>query len=279
MRINSQEDELTSPGRSKRHSKDLSASNSKAVSQINSKAPSRSLSPLLDGSQAAVEKTGMSQVVPEGESALPMASPSTASKRSDASREKKEHEHTATYSGKVRVRCSWIRFPEIWEWKACASAERHFGEVSGLAFSWGDWGAGSGSGREAGLEAPDMVITSCSLGGDIRTWKWAWSMAAATDAEGNIMCSIYDRQLIAQEKERAKREGKEYQGPGSESAPSSRPGTSSSSQMFSRKSSVSRDVRTPSSARPGSKESARQHQGGKDSARPGSKDATRTGRM
>jgi len=264
-RISVQEAAPINPGRSKY----VSAQNSQAGSQTHSKAPSRAESPLVDGAHAH-SKTPPEAI--DGASAPPPQSPGAVSRKSDASNEKKE-EHVMAYSGQVRVRCSWLRFPEIWEWKACPSAKRHTGEVTGLAFSWGDWGPGGLLEKEVRREVPQMVITSCSLGGDIRTWKWEWSITPATDAEGDIMCSIYDRDLIAREKERARAQGKEYQGPGS-SNPSSRPGTSNSSNIFSRKSSV-KDAPTPSSIRPGSKDG--QRQGGRQGARPGSKEGARLG--
>ena len=90
------------------------------------------------------------------------------------------------YSGQVRVRCTWVRFPEIWEWKTCPTEQRHKDEVSGLAFSWRDWGAGSGFGDDG--REPELVLTSSSLGGQIKSWRWMWNSGLAKDSEGKVVC-------------------------------------------------------------------------------------------
>ena len=93
-------------------------------------------------------------------------------------------EHLA-YTGQIRVRCSWLRFPEIWEWKTCAPQDRHKGEVTSVTFSWRDWDHLQGAVEPRGdywnprlrdffphslppgsqqTAASDLTLTSCCLG-------------------------------------------------------------------------------------------------------------------
>ena len=211
---------------------------SKAPSVSNSKAPSRAQSP-LEGTRKQSADEGTRARSPEGREKSPPRSPG-----SEASSALQPHDHQdLAYSGQVRVQCTWVSFPEIWEWKACGADVRHRDEVSGLAFAWRGWGPGSGILER---DTPELSLTSCSLDGQIKSWRWLWSSTLAQDAEGNVLCSIYDIELIAKEreKERSKKSG------GSSSVSSrttSRPGTSGSSGL-SRKSSMPLS-RKPSMAR------------------------------
>ena len=95
-----------------------------------------------------------------------------------------KNEHLA-YTGQIRVRCSWLRFPEIWEWKTCAPQDRHKGEVTSVTFSWRDWDHLRGAVEPRGdywnprlrdffphslppgsqqTAASDLTLTSCCLG-------------------------------------------------------------------------------------------------------------------
>ena len=71
------------------------------------------------------------------------------------------------------------------EWKSCGTSDRHKDEVTGLTFSWRDWG-GPGMRTEELEQVPVLGLTSCCLGGQIKTWEWFWSDAFATDAEGQV---------------------------------------------------------------------------------------------
>ena len=144
-------------------------------SRTNSKAPSRAQSP-QEGTQRHSATGDARGKTPEGPGKSPPRSP-----RRSATSDLQGHDHEdLAYSGQVRVQCIWVKFPEIWEWKACGRDTRHRDEVSGLAFSW-RVSTGSGS-KNWEMDAPELSLTSCSLDGQIKNWRWLWSSTLAEDA-------------------------------------------------------------------------------------------------
>jgi hypothetical protein len=144
-------------------------------SGTNSKAPSRAQSP-LEGTQRHSATGDARGETPEGPGKSPPRSPCRS-----ATSDLQVHDHEdLAYSGQVRVQCIWVKFPEIWEWKASGRDTRHRDEVSGLAFSW-RVSSGSGS-KNWEMDAPELSLTSCSLDGQIKNWRWLWSSTLAEDA-------------------------------------------------------------------------------------------------
>jgi hypothetical protein len=156
-------------------SKQGSQAPSATQSKANSKVPSRAQSP-LEGTRRHSATGDARGKTPEGQGKSPPCSPGRT-----ATSDLQAHDHEdLAYSGQVRVQCIWVKFPEIWEWKACGTDTRHRDEVSGLAFSWR-----VSSGSESNvweMDAPELSLTSCSLDGQIKNWRWSWSSTLAEDA-------------------------------------------------------------------------------------------------
>ncbi len=142
------------------------------------------------------------------------------------------------YSGQVCVTCNWIRFPQVWKVKTSSTADKHSDEVTGVAFSWKDWdGTSEGAAAErraagaAGAAAEGergMILTSCALDGRLRCWQWAWNETVATDAEGQVMASIFDQHISIHEKGGSLHNKSSTSRPATASRdrPGTRPGTS-----------------------------------------------------